>query len=108
MRQGLPNKLRVIKKYGSRRLYDTVDSVYISFSELGQIISDGYLIKVIDAKTKEDLTQQTLASYFMENTNILDFCSLDILKLIIKAQGYSAEQKAYVAKFFENHFKLPL
>jgi len=98
---------RIIKKYGSRRLYDTSQSNYINFKELGEIIANGFEIKVIDAKTKEDLTQQTIVSYCIENLNILDFCSIEILKMIIKTQSYSAEQKALVANFFEKYFKYP-
>jgi len=97
---------RIIKKYGSRRLYDTVESVYISFAQLGKIIADGFEIQVLDAKTKEDVTQQTLTSYCIENVMVLDFCSDDLLKLIIKVQGYSSEQKNLVMSLFGGAFNI--
>lgn len=95
---------RIIKKYGSRRLYDTVESTYISFAQLGKIIADGFEVQVFDAKTKEDVTRQTLSSYCIENMKVLDFCSCDLLKLIIKAQSYSTEQKALVMSIFGSAF----
>ncbi len=95
---------RVIKKYGSRRLYDTVESSYISFAQLGKIITDGFTIQVIDARTNQDVTRQTLSNYCIENMKVLDFCSSDLLKLIIKAQSYSTEQKNLVMSIFSNAF----
>lgn len=103
-----PGKPRIIKKYGSRRLYDTVGSAYISFAQLGKIIADGFMVQVIDAKTREDVTQQTLSSYCIENMMVLDFCSCDLLKLIIKAQSYSTEQKNLVMSIFGNAFNLAM
>lgn len=97
---------RIIKKYGSRRLYDTVESAYISFAQLGKIIADGFEIQVLDAKTKVDVTQQTLTSYCIENLGVLDFCSDELLKLIIKAQGYSSEQKNLVMSLFGGAFNV--
>lgn len=104
MHQNSPGNPRIIKKYGSRRLYDTVESAYISFTQLGKIISDGFMVQIIDAKTREDVTRQTLSSYCIENMKVLDFCSCDLLKLIIKAQSYSAEQKNLVMSIFSSAF----
>jgi len=101
------NKVRLIKKYGNRRLYDTYQSSYISFKELGDIISNGFEICVIDSSTNEDLTRQTIANYLLDNTIILNFCSNDLLKTIIKIQGYSEQQKEFVANIFERYFKYP-
>ena len=98
---------RLIKKYGSRRLYDTVESAYISCPQLGKIITDGFEVQVVDVKSKEDVTQQTLTSYLVENMMVLDFCSDDLLKLIIKVQGYSQEQKALVMSMLGGSFSFP-
>jgi polyhydroxyalkanoate synthesis repressor PhaR len=56
----------LVKKYGNRRLYDTRASRYITQDELEAIIRGGDDVRVIDAKTSEDLTQTTLAQIILE------------------------------------------
>ncbi|QWE29902.1 polyhydroxyalkanoate synthesis regulator DNA-binding domain-containing protein [Polynucleobacter sp. Adler-ghost] len=101
MNSAKSESLRVVKKYGSRRLYDTVTSKYISFKELGEIIADGFEVSVIDSKTNEDLTRITLASYLVENTHVLNFCSNELLALIIKNQSYSNETKSVIKNIID-------
>jgi polyhydroxyalkanoate synthesis repressor PhaR len=55
-----------VKKYPNRRLYDTEDSRYITMEELVQRIRTGRDVRVIDAKTDEDLTQPTLVQLLVE------------------------------------------
>lgn len=57
----------LIKKYGNRRLYDTGDSRYITLEELAQKIRGGTDVRVVDAKTSEDLTQATLTQIILES-----------------------------------------
>ncbi len=57
----------LVKKYSNRRLYDTVDSKYITLEELAAKIRDGADPLVIDAKTNSDLTQATLAQIIFES-----------------------------------------
>jgi polyhydroxyalkanoate synthesis repressor PhaR len=57
----------LVKKYSNRRLYDTVDSKYITLDELAAKIRDGADPRVIDAKTNADLTQATLAQIIFES-----------------------------------------
>lgn len=56
----------LVKKYGNRRLYDTRASSYITLDELEVLIREGDDVRVIDAKTSEDLTQATLAQIILE------------------------------------------
>lgn len=56
----------LIKKYGNRRLYDTRASRYITLDELEAIIRGGDDVRVIDAKSSDDLTQATLAQIILE------------------------------------------
>ena len=51
----------IIKKYANRRLYNTETSTYITQADLAGIIRGGQNVEVVDAKTGEDLTRQTLA-----------------------------------------------
>ena len=57
----------LIKKYGNRRLYDTGDSKYITLEELADKIRGGSDVRVVDAKTSEDLTQATLTQIILES-----------------------------------------
>lgn len=56
----------LIKKYGNRRLYDTEDSCYLTLEELVKKVRAGREVRIIDAKTEEDLTQVTLAQLIFE------------------------------------------
>lgn len=56
----------LVKKYGNRRLYDTHASRYITLDELEVLIREGSDVRVVDAKTSEDLTQATLAQIILE------------------------------------------
>jgi len=100
------NSPRAIKKYGSRRLYDLTDRRYISFLDLGKIIGQGYKLYIFDAKTKIDITHETIASYLMENQHCLDQLSNDTLRQIIKVQGYTSDQKKLLSEFLEKTFDL--
>jgi len=58
--------VRLIKRYGSRKLYDTEESRYVSLDELAAWIRRGQEIRVIDNKTAEDVTAQTLTQIISE------------------------------------------
>lgn len=53
-------QIRVIKKYPNRRLYDTFESSYMVLSDLQAIVMRGEPIKVIDQRTRGDITEQVL------------------------------------------------
>ncbi|MCX4244959.1 polyhydroxyalkanoate synthesis regulator DNA-binding domain-containing protein [Paraliomyxa miuraensis] len=57
----------VVKKYSNRRLYDTEDSRYITLDELAQKVRRGSDVRVIDAKSGDDLTQATLTQIILES-----------------------------------------
>jgi len=57
----------IVKKYGNRRLYDTVGSRYINLDDLAGLIRSGKEVKVIDAKTGDDLTRVTLTQIITED-----------------------------------------
>ncbi len=58
--------IRLIKRYGSRKLYDTEESRYVALDELAGWIRTGQQIKVIDNKTADDVTAQTLTQIISE------------------------------------------
>ena len=58
--------IRLVKRYGSRKLYDTEESRYVSLEELAAWIRVGQQIRVLDNKTSEDVTAQTLTQIISE------------------------------------------
>ena len=57
----------VIKKYSNRRLYDTSRSAYITLGQVVELVEQGHALEIVDAKTKEDITQRVLAQVFLEH-----------------------------------------
>lgn len=59
---------RMIKRYGggSRKLYDTKQSRYISLEEIPALIRRGDDVEVVDSRTGRDVTAQTLAQVMYE------------------------------------------
>lgn len=57
---------RVIKRYSNRKLYDTSRSCYITLDEIAELVRQGEAIRIVDNKTKEDLTSVTMAQLLVE------------------------------------------
>jgi len=62
-----PPSVIVIKKYGNRRLYDTSGSRYVNLDDLAAHVRAGREVRVIDAKTGQDLTRVTLTQIITED-----------------------------------------
>jgi len=74
----------LIKKYGNRRLYDTGDSRYITLDELAAKIRAGADVRVIDAKTNDDLTQVTLTQLILEGGTAARLLPVGLLTQLIR------------------------
>jgi polyhydroxyalkanoate synthesis repressor PhaR len=57
---------KVIKRYTNRKLYDTVESRYVTLDEIAEMIKHGTEVKIVDNKSKDDLTSVTLAQIIFE------------------------------------------
>lgn len=57
---------RVIKRYSNRKLYDTRDSRYVTLPQVAEMIRGGEEVQIVDNKSKEDLTEVTLAQILFE------------------------------------------
>jgi len=57
----------IIKKYGNRRLYDTTSSRYVNLDDLAAHIRAGREVRVVDAKTGQDLTRVLLTQIITED-----------------------------------------
>jgi polyhydroxyalkanoate synthesis repressor PhaR len=58
--------IRLIKRYGSRKLYDTEESRYVSLEEIGDWVRQGQQVQVVDNQNGDDVTSQTLTQVILE------------------------------------------
>lgn len=80
--------LRIIKRYANRKLYDTQHSRYITLDQISEMIRNGDDVKIVDNKTKEDLTSVTLAQIiFEEEKRQRSFLPLGAMRHIIQSGG---------------------
>ena len=76
---------RVFKKYANRRIYDTHTSSYVTLEELAEVIRKGQEVKVIDAKSKADVTAFILTQIVLEQAKRNNaLLPVPILHLIIQ------------------------
>jgi len=96
---------RIIKKYPNRRLYDTKTSCYITLRDIKELVVSYSDFKVIDARTKEDLTRCTLMQLITEEeTNRNPILTPEILKEFVRFYGDSMQ--AMMSRFLEHSVKL--
>jgi polyhydroxyalkanoate synthesis repressor PhaR len=74
----------LVKKYGNRRLYDTARSRYITLEELAGIVRGGEDVRVVDAKSGEDLTTATLAQIIIEGRGAARLLPVPLLVQLIR------------------------
>ena len=89
---------RIIKRYANRKLYDTEHSRYVTLDQISVMIRAGDDVKIVDNKTKEDLTTVTLAQIiFEEEKKQRSFMPLSAMRNIIQNGGeWFAEAAAKV------------
>jgi polyhydroxyalkanoate synthesis repressor PhaR len=79
--------VRIIKRYQNRKLYDTFQSCYVTLEEIAQIIREGNEIKVIDNKTKNDITYMTqIQLLFDQERKATKLGDTELLKRVIRAE----------------------
>ncbi len=83
---------KVIKRYTNRKLYDTEESRYVTLEEIARMIKGGAEVKIIDNRTKEDLTSVTLAQIIFEEEKKTSKMSLDTLRDLIRHGGEMAQR----------------
>lgn len=84
---------RLIKKYPNRRLYDTATSTYITLSDVKQLVMENCTLKVIDAKSGDDLTRSILLQIITEEeANGAPIFSSQMLYQIIQFYGNEFQQ----------------
>lgn len=80
--------VRLVKRYGSRKLYDTEESRYVSLEEIARFVRRGQEVRVLDNATSEDVTGQTLSQVILEETKRgASALTSDLLHQLVRAGG---------------------
>ena len=75
---------KVIKRYTNRKLYDTVESRYVTLDEIARMIRAGDEVRVLDNASQQDLTAATLAQIIFEEERKAPRLPIDGLRKIIQ------------------------
>src|SRR6202451_2989005 len=79
---------RVIKKYPNRRLYDTVESRYITLADVRRLVVERIEFVVVDKKNSADITRSILLQVIAEQEHLAEpILSLDFMVGVIRAYG---------------------
>ncbi|MEP7312282.1 MAG: polyhydroxyalkanoate synthesis repressor PhaR, partial [Pseudomonadota bacterium] len=77
---------RVIKKYPNRRLYDTVESRYITLADIRRLVLERIEFVVVDKKSQDDITRTILLQVIAEQEHRGEpLMSRDFLSQIIRS-----------------------
>lgn len=86
---------KVIKRYTNRKLYDTVESRYVTLDEIADMVKAGAEVQIVDNRTKEDLTSVTMAQIIFEEEKKTSKMPLPMLRDIIRTGG--SKLQAFIA-----------
>ena len=96
---------RTIKKYPNRRLYDTVESRYITLADIRRLVIERIDFVVIDKKSQEDITRSILLQVIAEQEhNGEPLMSRDFLSQVIRS--YGAGLRTAMGSYLEQSLKL--
>src|SRR3989440_12390306 len=96
---------RTIKKYPNRRLYDTVESRYITLVDIRRLVIDRIDFIVVDKKTQEDITRSILLQVIAEQEHGGEpLMSRDFLSPIICSYGVA--MRGMICSYLEQSLKL--
>lgn len=90
----------LLKKYTNRRLYDTEKSLYVTLDDVTGIIRGGRQIKVIDAKSGEDVTSSILTQIVLEEARKKNYLLPNELLYLIIQYG-----ETILSEFFEKYLE---
>lgn len=84
----LMNEPRTIKKYPNRRLYDTVESRYITLADIRRLVLERVDFVVVDKKSQGDITRSILLQVIAEQEHGGEpLMSCDFLSQVIRSYG---------------------
>jgi polyhydroxyalkanoate synthesis repressor PhaR len=95
---------RTIKKYPNRRLYDTVESRYITLVDIRRLVLDQIDFVVIDKKSQGDITRSILLQVIAEQEHGGEpLMSRDFLSQVIRSYGAA---RSVMGSYLEQSLKL--
>jgi polyhydroxyalkanoate synthesis repressor PhaR len=98
-------KKRVVKRYPNRRLYDTVDSRYVTLADLRRLVLERVDFTVVEHRTGADITRAMLLQVIAEFEHGGEpVMSQDFLSQVIRANGGAMQE--LVGAYLEQSLKL--
>ena len=95
----------LIKRYASRRLYNTETSDYVTLEDVAAFIRAGREVQIVDLKTGDDLTRQYLlqivADHESRGENVLP---TDVLTDLVRS--YTSQAQSVVPQFLAMSFDM--
>jgi polyhydroxyalkanoate synthesis repressor PhaR len=86
--EGGKNAPRVIRKYPNRRLYDTVESRYVTLADVRRLVVERVDFVVLDRKSQQDITRSILLQVIAEQEGAGEsLMSRDFLSQVIRTYG---------------------
>ena len=96
---------RTIKKYPNRRLYDTVESRYITLADIRRLVISGIDFVVVDKRTQADITRTILLQVIAEQEHDGEpLMSRDFLSQVIRS--YDDRMRSMIGNYLEQSLKL--
>jgi polyhydroxyalkanoate synthesis repressor PhaR len=83
---------RTIKRYVNRKLYDTVESRYVTLDEIAHMIKVGDDVQVVEERTDRDLTAVTLLQIILEEQRRSSKVSPQLLCELIRSGTCEAQR----------------
>lgn len=100
-----PTEPLLIKRYASRRLYNTETSDYVTLDEIAEFIRAGREVRIVDLRSGDDLTRQYLLQIIAEHEsrgeNVLP---IDVLTDLVRS--YTAQAQSVVPQFLAASFEM--
>lgn len=95
----------LIKRYASRRLYNSETSDYVTLEDIARFIREGRDVKIVDLKTGDDLTRQYLLQIIAEHESRGDnVLPVDMLTELVRA--YTSQAQSVIPQFLAMSFEM--
>jgi polyhydroxyalkanoate synthesis repressor PhaR len=95
---------RVIKKYPNRRLYDTVESRYITLADVRRLVVEKVEFVVVDKKNNADITRSILLQVIAEQEHLAEpILSQEFMISVIRS--YASGLQGQVSPHLEQSLK---
>ncbi|MFQ6553139.1 polyhydroxyalkanoate synthesis repressor PhaR [Aestuariibius insulae] len=99
------NKPLLIKRYASRRLYNTETSDYVTLEDIAGFIRDGREVQIVDLKSGDDLTRQYLLQIIAEHESRGEsVLPVGVLNDLVRS--YSTQAASVVPQFLAMSFDM--